>query len=404
MATSRGIIWRYYIYRATLSNGFFLPVGILYLRYQGFGLAVIGLTQAAFAFAVVAAEIPTGYLGDRIGRRASLAIGNSLTAIVMGAYVLVDSSTAYVVLYLLWGVGSAFRSGTGEAWLYELLEARFDESTFARISGRGESITLVVSAVTAIAAGILVTVNWALPFLANAVLSGFGILVLSTLPSVEVDTNDSELFTIRDATQMLRLQVGRPEIRWFIAYSALFYGLFDVTRAFEQPAAVSVGIPVAALGVLYAGFKLVSAGAASQAGWIEQRIGIRQVFVLLVPVVGFIYAAIAFVPLLVVPVFFLYRSFGTVLRPIRNQYLNDRLDDVGRATVLSGVSMILSLAGGVANLIAGRIAEVTGVIQFLAGAGVVVAGAAGFLWLLTSPVRSQDESANIADEKTSTTD
>jgi MFS family permease len=404
MAMSQGIIWRYYAYRATLSNGFFLPVGILYLRYQGFGLTVIGLTQAAFAVALVAAEIPTGYVGDRIGRRASLALSNALTATVMTAYVFVDSPLAYVGLYIMWAIGWGFESGTGDAWLYELLETRLDESEFAYVSGRGTTVLLVVSSVTAIAAGILVTVNWALPFLANAILSAFGILVLLTLPTAETGTDDEEVFTIHNATQILRLQINRPEIRWLVAYSALFYGLFDVTRAFEQPAAVSAGVPVTALGVMYAGFKLASAGAASQAGWIEKQIGIRRVFVLLIPVVGFVYFSTAFKPLLVVPVFFIYRSFATILRPIRNQYLNDRLDGVGRATVLSGVSMVLSLAGGIANIIAGQIIPMTGVIQFLAGSGVIVAVAAGLLWLFTSPVRSEDGAANVGNEKTVTTD
>ena len=387
MTAVRTVIWRYYVYRATLSNGFYLPVGILYLQHQGFGLDVIGLTQGVFGFALVAAEIPTGYVGDRLGRRTSLATSSAITTVVMVAYVVVDSPLAYVGLYVLWAVGWSFESGTGDAWLYELLRAELDESEYARVKGRGTTVSLLTSAVSAILAGLLVPIGWALPFLAGAALSVVGIPVLSTLPSVADDADGDDGFTVVEAVRTLRLQVERTEIRWLVVYTALFYGLFDVMRAFEQPAADAVGVPVTGLGVLYAALKLVSAGAASTVGWFDEHVGVAGVFAALVPLVGGAYLAIAVVPVAVVPVIFLTRGIRSVTLPLRNQYLNDRMTDVGRATVLSGVSMVLSLAGGTANVVAGEVAARVGLLTFLAVVGVGVAATAGLVWVTTTPIR-----------------
>ena len=53
MATTRRTIRLYYLYQATLSNGFYLPVGIIFLQQQrGFGLDIISLTQGAFGLAL----------------------------------------------------------------------------------------------------------------------------------------------------------------------------------------------------------------------------------------------------------------------------------------------------------------------------------------------------------------
>lgn len=386
------MVWQYYAYSISKSYGFYLPVGIVYLTHvRGYGLGVVGLTQAAFTIGMMAAEIPTGYVGDRIGRRASLAVGKALSAVALTAYVFVQSPLGYVVLNLVWAVGWAFRSGTEDAWLYDLLASHGEAAGFTRISSRANTLLLVTSAGTAIAAGVLVNVSWALPFFANAALTSLGIPILLTLPAVSDDTTDGRTFTLDDAIKTLRLQATRPEIRWLVVYAALFYGLYEMTRSFEQPAAVAVGVPVTGLGVLYAGFKLVSAGAASSAGWLEEHFGTRWVFALLAPVVGLMYASIVITPLLVVPVLFLNRSIHVVVRPIRNQYLNDRLDNVGRATILSGVSMVLTLSAGAANLVGGWIATTTGPVQFLTGAGVVVAGAGGLLWMRVSPVRAVSE-------------
>jgi len=410
MTSSRWLIWRYYAFRVTNSAGFYVPVAIIFLEHRGYGLGFIGLVYAVFSFAMVAAEIPTGYLGDWLGRRGSLVLGSAFRAGTLAAYPFVDSKLAYVALHVIWAMGWAFRSGTIDAWLYEVLQARFDESEYARIEGRGSTALLVTSAATAIAGGVLYSVGPSLPFLANAVLAALGIPILFTLPAVEAAADDGDgddaddVFTVREAVEMLRLQAARPAVRWLVVYAALFQGLFSVTRTFEQPAVNAVGLPVAGLGVLYAAFKLVSAGAATTVGWFEDRLGTRGVFALLVPAYGLAYASVALTPVLVVPLLFFNRSVRIVTRPVRNQYLNDRLGDVGRATVLSGASMVLSLAAGTANLLGGRVVERFGPVEFLPWVGVGVAAAGGLLWLATSPVRSGGETPRVDDQRATGTD
>lgn len=388
MAGSRWLRARYYLFRATNSAGFYLPVAILYLDQQGYGLDFIAFSYAVFAFASVAAEVPTGYLGDWLGRRGSLAVGAALRALVLVAYPLADSAGAYLALHVVWATGRAARSGTADAWLYELLKTRGEESEFTRVESRGSTVLLVTSAVGAVVGASLYTVDAAYPFWINAVLITSGIPLLATFPAVAPD--EDGVFTARDAVRSLRLQAGRPEVRWLVAYAALFAALFSVTRVYEQPGLREVGIPVAGLGVLYALFKLVSAGAASTAAWLEGRLGTRRVFALLAPAYGLAYASIAVAPALFLPVLFFNRGRRVVTRPIRNQYLNDRLADVGRATVLSGAAMATSVVAASARVVAGVVAPALGVLDFLPLAGVALAGAAGVLWLATSPVRTDE--------------
>ncbi|MFB6072288.1 MAG: MFS transporter [Halobacterium sp.] len=423
MPADRRVLYRYYAYLATTAYGFYLPVGLLYLQRE-FGWAVAGLTQGVFAFALLVAEIPTGYLGDRLGRRASLAAGNALSAGALGVFVFLDTPLEYVALYVAWAVGWAFRSGTEQAYLYEFLAAGGEADEYTRLSGRGSTVVLLTSAVTAAAATLLVAYGWAVPLLANAALSAVGIPVVLSLPDVgrqadgdghapadgEVGVGDersadgeasadgpgSDAFTVREAVETLRVQVATPEVRWIVAYVAVFHVLFAVTRPYEAPVAAQVGVPVAVVGSMYAGFKLVSAGAAASAGWFRDVLGTRRTFALLVPVYGLAYASVALAPVLVVPVFFLNRSVQKVVRPLRDQYLNDRVADVGRATVLSGASMVLSMAAGTANLFSGTLLDALGPFRFLAGAGVALAGAGGLLWLAVSPVRDDADAATPA--------
>jgi MFS family permease len=388
----RGLIYRYYLYRITTSAGFYLPVSVLILQDKGFGLGFIGFAYAVYAVGTLLAEIPTGYLGDRLGRRASLALGVVLRVFVIGLYPFLETAAAYLAIHVVWATARTFRSGTVDAWLYEILDARFDTGEFATVESRGRMARLVVSAGGAIAGSLLYGVTPASPFLVNAGLASLGLPLLATFPAVQGadDPDDAERFTVRDALTLLRAQAGRPSVRWFVAYAALFHALFLVTRIYEQPAFDEIGVPIAGFGVIYAGFKLASAGAASTVGWLEDTLGVRGVFALLIPLYGVAYMSLLVVPALAIPVLFLNRGLSTITSPLRNKYLNDRLENVGRSTVLSGAAMALALVGAVARVVAGAAASGVGAVALLGWTGLVVTPLAAVVWFLTTPVRARD--------------
>ena len=404
-AGGRGLIYRYYLYRITTSAGFYLPVSVLILRDKGFGLDFVGFAYAVYGLGTLLAEIPTGYLGDRIGRRASLALGCVLRVVVLGIYPFLETTTAYLAIHLVWAAGRSFRSGTQDAWLYEILEARFDASAFARVESRGRTARLTVSAAGAVVGSLLYGADPAAPFLVNAALATLGLPLLATFPTVQgADDPDTPRLTVGAAVRMLRAQVERPSIRWFVAYAALFHALFLVTRIYEQPSFEEIGVPVAGFGLVYAGFKLASAAAASTVGRLEKRFGVRGTFALLIPLYGVAYAGLLVAPALVIPVLFLNRGLSTITAPLRNQYLNDRLADVGRSTVLSGAAMALALVGVVARTIAGVAAEGLGAVALLGWAGVVIAPAGAVVWLATSPVRAGTADAETGGAEAVATD
>lgn len=385
-------IWIYYAFEGSTSYGFIVPFSVVYLQHQGHGLDVVGYTQAAFLFAVVAFEVPAGYVADRLGRRETLAAGNVVTVLVMVGYTYASTTGAWIGLYVLWGMAWSLHSAIGDAWLYDFLEGESESGTFARTSGRGMSVELAVSAVAAVAAGVLYGVDPDAPFYANAALAATGVPLVLSLP--EARSDEVRRPSIGAVLEVLRRQLHRPEVRWLVLYAALFNALFSMTRWLEQPALDAVGVPLVGFGILYASFKLVSAGAALSTGWIRSALGPRSFFLLLVPICAVFYGAVAVVPAFVVPVIYLRRALDRISGPIRNQYLNDRLDGVGRATVLSGASMALSLASGLSSAVLGRVAEAAGPTTFLPVAGVAIASLGGVLWLTTAPVRRPSRSTS----------
>jgi MFS family permease len=399
MARAPSVVLRYYAYQVTNTAGFYLPISLLYLQDRGFDLFFLGLSGAVFNVAFLASEIPAGYVGDRVGRRASLLASSLLRAAAMAAYAFAESAATFVALWVVWATGQTFRSGTLSAWLYEFLDGRDRAGAYARIEGRGRTVRLATSAGAALAGAALYGVDVRYPFLANAAVALLGVPLLASLPPVG-DGAGGERFTVSEAVRTLRMQGSRPDVRWFVLYLALFWGVFQVSRNFTQPAVRAVGVPVAGLGVLYAAFQAVGAGAASLSGWLTDRVGTRGVFAALVPLFGVAYASIALFPLAVVPVLFLYRGSMNAVIPLRNAYLNERLANVGRATVLSGAQMVLTLGAAAASLVGGVVADATGPVAVFVWAGVGLSALAGVLWLAVAPVRPAAEAADASSTAT----
>lgn len=137
--SDRSLVRRYYLYRATLSVGFITPVFTLFIL-RSLSFTQVGALSALYSVLSVAGEVPTGYVGDRLGRRASLLLSVVFTVASLAGFVVADGFLWYAVLYALWAIALTFRSGSMDAWLYDTLDERLDAERFSHVRGRGDAV------------------------------------------------------------------------------------------------------------------------------------------------------------------------------------------------------------------------------------------------------------------------
>jgi MFS family permease len=391
------IIAKYYLYQATTTYGFFWPVFTIFLLGRGLSFTEIGLLGSISAGLVVVGELPTGYVGDRIGRRNSLVVGAVLQAASVFGFVAAETFLAFAGLWVLWGLGSAFQSGSGDAWLYETLAERLDEAAFTRVRGRGGSVNQWLTAATMLAAGALYSVDPRLPFVAGGLLLTASIPVLASMPQTEHHA-DSETLTVLDAFPVVRRQLSRPPLRSTVAYLALFFGVVTTVDEYIQPIATNaVGIPESGLGPLYAGFTVVAAIASYYASELESLLSTQWAVVLVPAFVAAFLVVPLVAPVAAVPAFFLVKSARTAVTPIANGYINDHVDSVGRATVLSAASMAYALVRLPLKPASGVVADATTPLTTLAVLGVLLLVGGGFLFAWEPPASPRTDSAPVAE-------
>lgn len=149
----RNPIRRFYVYRFFTAEGFVFPVVMLLLLDRGLTLGGMGIATGAFFAGTLVGEIPTGYIGDRIGRRNGLLASSILIALTHVAFSFAATLAAFVAIYLFWGVAATFRSGTTDAWLYDTFTERDETGLFTKARGRSAAMYYASAGITAIVGG-----------------------------------------------------------------------------------------------------------------------------------------------------------------------------------------------------------------------------------------------------------
>lgn len=166
---------QYYLYKMMTSVGFPNPIWQLYLLSRGLSFAQIFAPDVIYRVTVLLAEIPTGCLGDRLGRRNGLVVSCLLIAGSVFAFGLANSFASFVGIYLVWAIGTTFQSGTASAWLYDSFAEYEATDTFATARGRGNAAQLTAAGISAVIGGYLANLGLFYPFLASSVLTALGV-------------------------------------------------------------------------------------------------------------------------------------------------------------------------------------------------------------------------------------
>jgi MFS family permease len=416
MAVS-GAIFRYYLYKATEAVEFYRPVMYLYLLSRGISFTQIVVVEALYNVATVLGEMPTGYVGDRIGRRNSLLVGTALIAATLVGIAFAGSFLAFAALFVTWSLGYNFRSGTEDAWVYETLTDASASDEFTRVRGRGQSIALTAGVGASLVGGYLGGLDLRYPFLAAALFTGLGLLAIATLeePATYEESGSSEM-GLREAWNVVTQAVGQRRLRSFIVYYfVLFSAVTYVVFIFLQPvfesvvtgldASLALSLPVPGLerpyrlavstddvepllGVYYAAINLVSAAVSYRIGVVRELVGLRRWFVVVPLVVGGLLTAMAFEPLVALVALFVGWAAVEPTRVLAGQYVNDRIETLGRATVLSAMAMVSAVTVIPFQLGSGVLSDAVSprVALSAAGATLVVGSVVILLW--ESPIEA----------------
>ncbi|OGG08885.1 hypothetical protein A2154_04620 [Candidatus Gottesmanbacteria bacterium RBG_16_43_7] len=98
---------------------FYNHIGTLYQQTRGLSLLQVSSIWSIIVGTIFLAEVPTGILADKIGRKWSVVIALLLQTLGEFLYFFAKDYFVFVLIAILAGVGYAFLSGANEALIYD---------------------------------------------------------------------------------------------------------------------------------------------------------------------------------------------------------------------------------------------------------------------------------------------
>jgi MFS family permease len=335
-----------YIARALYFTWFWLGIWVIYYKQFG-GFAAVGLLETVMVFTSILFEIPTGAIGDLLGKRKTLLFGFFFAGVSQIWMGFAPNLPQIVLSLVVMNIGGALISGTFEAMLYDSLKTEGKEQEYGKVTANVNSIRLIALAVSGIVGGFMYRAYDFLPYLLNGigVLSGMIFIFMTKEPAIDTEKFSFKAYLKQNVVGFQQLyRVQNKSFMRIIFLTVISVVLLILWEGANGMYMTSLGFSEVTLGIFSAALALIGAVISYKyslfEGFMQKKYGVTLLLVLyatsllLSPVVGaFMGAAML--------------SFRAALSPLLDTKIrvevNEHIESKYRATTLSTFSMVTQL-------------------------------------------------------------
>lgn len=406
---ARSVARPFYVYAVLANSMFQRGVFVIFLYERGFSAGQVAILQTLIYLVSGLAEMPTGIIADRIGRRASIVIGQVLIAGCLLGQAAFSNYWAFLALFIGQGVGMACVSGSDTALLYDLLVRRGATAGYVKIKSRFTMLGTVTSGVAIVLGGQLQHFSWGIVYLGSASCLVLAVVVLmSRVPEIRgadaVDEQDGAEKQHVDATAWrAMLRVATPALVTLVVVSGLMHATLTPYIIFTQKTLSDQGAGTALVSVVISAGFFVGGLVPLLSDRANKRIGYRIVIpislVTLAAALGLSGLGLVWVT---IAAFLILVGIPEITAVLVDNVLNEAVPSRHRASLLSMIAFVESVLIGTGYLVLGTLMDGLGSSVGMATYAAVPLLAC-LLWLpvLFRGARVTTETEKPADQKAS---
>jgi MFS family permease len=351
-------------------------IGTLYLQARSLNLLQASSIWSVIVLTIFVAEVPTGVLADKIGRKRSVIIALFLQFVGEVLYLFASSYLAFVGIAILAGVGFAFSSGCIEALVYDSLPEDKREDGMKQAMGLNGAAYYLAFFCAPIVGTLLVPRFTLDRFLLAVFLTACSVfvalLIAFTLEESggERDVEETAVTILKNGIQVIR---GNHFLLWLVGVSIFTATFAGTLSSLYQPYFAAFDLSARSMGIAAALGALLAVGLQKNIFRFERLVGKRAAFAVsvLLPGLGYLLLGLAATGVVAFAAFLFTYGTATMKGPLLSSYQNGVIPDKIRATVLSFINLLVSLYTAVIGLLMGWLADQQVSLPFLL-AGVLV--------------------------------
>ncbi len=358
---------------------FYSTTIVLFQHQRGLNFTEMFLMESIISATVWLADIPTGAWADRFGYRRLIIMGRILNVVGLVVFVFAYGFWLFAFSNVLAGLAIACLSGCESAMVYKSVPTEKREqaasSAFTLLhatSNAGFFVGLLTGSFIGAYSPTLAVAMSSIP----AVLALLTALRLRMEPAGDTIEAHKKVANMRgllkSAVTIIRAQ---PTLVGLSFFDTAAFAFVNAIFWYNQPYLARAGIGVAWFGPIMAtamGLKIL---VGLRLPYMQSRLGVRFTLILscLIPGIAYVLLAVVHAPLLIIAGIALIVMFPAWRAPLIQTELNRLISDEARATTLSSLSFLGTIAGIALNPLIGYVGDlglaITGVSI---GAGLVV--------------------------------
>lgn len=359
-------LWISYIYTFLVQFRVTRIVNILFItQILGMRLTEFAILESIYAASQFAMEVPSGYLGDKVGKKITVVLGlvfSSISQLVLFVCGACSDDSIFIIIamaFVLDGVAHALLSGADDALIFENLRSDALSDIYDKIRGECQLVGAITLGVATAIGGFLYAIHPCLPYICQAAASTIAII------PILLCHEDRQLFSNeRSALKQTLNSLYEVRTNSILVYMVIFTCLsmstintiFGIMPSYTE----SIGFSSSQNGILFMLLSFIGGFVASKAYKLSQKSNLQLTIIVAIMLntgailINFVdYKLIVFVGLS-----FLYVVID-VIDPIAMKVFQMEIEDNVRATFLSLVSFLISagsmilypiLAFGVENI------------------------------------------------------
>ena len=307
-------------------------------------------------------EIPTGAYADVLGRRNSFIAACFVLSAAMGIYYMADSFWMCVLAELIGAAGSAFCSGSLEAWAVDSVKHTGMRGQLHSIFRREQYVVRIGSIIGSLLGGYIAQGDLALPWLYSSV--GLFVLGIVALCIMREEYFERKQFTfslsvIRTViVESIRYGVRRKSVLYVVIFGSLITMCVQpLNMQWQLRLVQDFSFNTMGLSWGYVGISIfVMLGSFLSRKFME-RVGNEKRALILsqaITTAGVLVAACMVGAWIVLPAFLVHEIGRGMIVPLKRAYMNKRIPSKQRATILSFDSMVNN-AGAFIGLVVGKV-------------------------------------------------
>ncbi len=238
---------------------FIYPVYTIMFADRGLTPLQISILLMVWAGTSFLLEVPSGVLADKYSRKNILFFAELARIVGYIFWLVMPNFVGFLIGFILWGVKSAFTSGTFEALIYDELKENKEEDKYIKIQGVVQSLQFIAFIFAGIGASLSISFGYSFVLIisiASLVISAISILSLPKAKRIE-STGEKEYFKF--LKEGLSFSIKTPTVLKIIIFISLGQALFGALDEYWSIFATQSGLLKQGLGIFFVIYGLVQA-------------------------------------------------------------------------------------------------------------------------------------------------